>query len=94
MTEFQIKLTLINITSTVREIPARNLPEIRETFLPVVKSEIQIRENLFPRNTKNQQSAKLIKLPRKFHATRYVCKFAHINPFSTVYILNLVDILL
>ena len=56
-----IKLTANNITSTVRETPDRNLPEIRENLLPAVKSEIQIREKICSRETQkiNPQSAKL-----------------------------------
>ena len=54
-----IKLTWNNIISTVGKIPDRKLPEIRKSLLSAVKSEIQIRENLFPRNAKSQQSTKL-----------------------------------
>ena len=50
---------LVAMSSAEREIPDRNLPEIRENLFPTVKSEIQIRENFFPRNAKNQQSEKL-----------------------------------
>ena len=46
-------------TSAAREILDRNLPKIRENLFPTVKSEIQIRENFFPRNAQNCQSAKL-----------------------------------
>ena len=52
-------LVVIQYTSTVREKQDRNLPEIRENLFPAVKSEIQIRENLFSRNAQNRQSAKL-----------------------------------
>ena len=38
-------------TSFVRQIPERNLQGIRENLFPVVKSEMQIREKLFLRNT-------------------------------------------
>ena len=52
-------VTANNISSTVGKILDRKLPEIRESLLPAVKSEIQIRENLFPRNAKSRQSTKL-----------------------------------
>ena len=52
---------LLLYTSFVRQIPERNLQEIRENWLPVVKSE----------SAKHKNSAiREIKLPRKFHATR------------------------
>ena len=55
-----IKLIANNIISTVRKIPDRNLSEIRESLFPAIKCEIQkFAENLFPRNAKSRQSAKL-----------------------------------
>ena len=39
-------------TGAEREIPDRNLPKIHENLSPTVKSEIQIRENFFPRTHK------------------------------------------
>ena len=38
-----------------RNVPDRNLTSNCESLLPAVKCEIQIHENLFPQNTKNQQ---------------------------------------
>ena len=35
------------------------LPKIHQNLFPAVKSEIQIRKNLFPRNAKNRKSTKL-----------------------------------
>ena len=46
-------------TRAEREIPERNLPNIRKNLFPTVKSEIQIREHFFPRNVQNRHSAKL-----------------------------------
>ena len=53
----------------VRQVPERNLQEIRENLFPVVKSEIQIRDEFV--QAKHKKSAnREIKLPRKFRATR------------------------
>ena len=46
-------------TGTEREIPDINLPKIREKLFPTEKSEIQFRENFFPRNAQNRRSETL-----------------------------------
>lgn len=48
-------VTTFVCSSAKREIPDRKLPKIRENFFSTVKSEIQIRENFFPRNAQNRQ---------------------------------------
>ena len=69
-----IKKTIIpccylQYTSLVQQISDRKFPEISENLFLVVKSEIQICENLFLKNTKNRQSGKL-NSREKFRATR------------------------
>ena len=46
-------VTTFLCSSAKREIPDRKLPKIRENFFSTVKSEIQIRENFFPRNVQS-----------------------------------------
>ena len=48
--------------------------EIYENLFPVVKSEIKIGENLFPRNTNNGQSARE-NSRENFNATRWLTVF-------------------
>lgn len=46
-------VTTFVCSSAKREIPDRKLPKNRENFFSTVKSEIQIRENFFPRNAQS-----------------------------------------
>ena len=56
----QNKQDNITFYFALKNIPERNLQEVRENLFPVIKSEIKIRENLFPaRNTKIRHFAKL-----------------------------------
>lgn len=46
--------------SAVREIQDRNLPDIRESLFPAIKSEIQIRQIFVPAKRKNPAIHKII----------------------------------
>jgi len=57
-----MKLVANSVTKTTIWLPflllSSTVHEIREKLFPGVKAEIQIRENFFPRNSKNPKSAK------------------------------------